>query len=228
MGPFFSAPGSGSPSPVEVAPAGLCRVVASILLGPRQWLPVPCGGCPLWPLSRCRLHSSRPQAVAPRPLWRLPTPASVASSPPFFTAPGSGSPSPVEVAHAGLCRVVASILHSPRQWLPDPCGGCPRRPLLRRRLHLLGPRQWLPVPCGGCPRRPLSRRRLHSSRPQAVAPRPLWRLPPPASVASLPPFFTAPGSGSPSPVEVAPAGLCRVVASILHGPRQWLPVPCGG
>jgi len=25
----FSAPGSGSPSPVEVAPAGLCRVVAT-------------------------------------------------------------------------------------------------------------------------------------------------------------------------------------------------------
>merc|ERR1711884_786670 len=199
MGPFFSAPGSGSPSPVEVAPAGLCRVVASILLGPRQWLPVPCGGCPLWPLSRCRLHSSRPQAVAPRPLWRLPPPASVASSPPFFTAPGSGSPSPVEVAHAGLCRVVASVLH--------------------------GPRQWLPVPCGGCPRRPLSRRRLHSSRPQTVAPRPLWRLPPSASVASSPPFFLAPGSGSPSPVEVAPAGLCRVVASILHGHRQWAPSP---
>merc|ERR1711884_554197 len=145
----FSAPGSGSPSPVEVAPAGLCPV-ASCFLGPRQWLPVPCGGCPRQPLSR-RLHSSRPQAVAPRPLWRVPPPASVASSPPFFTAPGSGSPSPVEVAPAGLCRVVASILH--------------------------GPRQWLPVPCGGCPRRPLSRRRTNSSRPQAVAPRPLWRLP---------------------------------------------------
>ena len=66
-------------------------------------------------------------------------------------------------------------------------------------------------------RRPLS---PQSSRPQAVAPRPLWSLPPPASVASSPPFFTAPGSGSPSPVEVAPAGLCRVVASILLGPRQ--------
>ena len=35
-------------------------------------------------------------------------------------------------------------------------GGCPRRPLSRRRLRLLGPRQWLPAPCGGCPRRPLS------------------------------------------------------------------------
>ena len=41
-----------------------------------------------------------------------------------------------------------------------PCGSCPRRPLSRRRLRLLGPRQWLPVPCGGCPRRPWSRRRL--------------------------------------------------------------------
>ena len=66
--------------------------------------------------------------MAPRPLWRLPPPASVASPPPFFTAPGSGSPSPVEVAPAGLCRVVASILHGPRQWLPVPCGGCPLRP----------------------------------------------------------------------------------------------------
>ena len=45
---------------MEVAPAGLCRVVASILLGPRQWLPVTCGGCPRRPLSRRRLHSSRP------------------------------------------------------------------------------------------------------------------------------------------------------------------------
>ena len=81
---LFSAPGSGSPSPVRVAPAGLCRVV-----------------CVFSP-------SSRPQAVASRPLWRFPPPASVASSPP-------------------------------------------------------------------------------SSRPQAVAPRPLWRLPPPAYVASSPP-----------------------------------------
>ena len=31
---FFSAPGSGSPSPVEVAPAGLCRVVASFFSAP--------------------------------------------------------------------------------------------------------------------------------------------------------------------------------------------------
>merc|ERR1711884_241256 len=151
---------------------------------------LPCGGSPRRPLSR-RLLSSRPQAVAPRPLWRLPPPASVASSL-VFTAPGSGSPSPMEVAPAGLCRVV-SCLH--------------------------GPRQWLPVPCGGCPRRPLSRRLL-SSQPQAVAPRPLWRLPPPASVAS-PLVFTAPGSGSTSPVEVAPACLYRVVvSSILLGPRQ--------
>merc|ERR1711884_66097 len=137
---FFSAPGSGSPAPVEVAPAGLCRVVEPILHGPRQWLPGPCGGCPRRPLSRRRTNSSRPQAVAPRPLWRLPPPASVASSNQFFTAPGSGSPAPVEVAPAGLCRVVEPILHGPRQWLPVPCGGCPRRPLSRRRLLLLGPR----------------------------------------------------------------------------------------
>ena len=48
-------------------------------------------------------------------------------------------------------------------------GVCPRRPLSRRRLRLLGPRQWLPVPCGGCPRRPLSRRRLRLLGPR-VAP----------------------------------------------------------
>ena len=54
------------------------------------------------------------------------------------------------------------LLLGPGQWLPVPCGGCPRRPLSRRRLLLLGPRQWLPVPCGGCPRRPLSRRLLFS------------------------------------------------------------------
>ena len=73
------------PSPKELAPAGLCRVA-----------------------SVCSPFS-RPQAVAPRPLWT------------------------VEVAPAGLCRV-ASCLHGPRQWLPVPCGGCPRRPLSRRLL----------------------------------------------------------------------------------------------
>ena len=57
------------------------------------------------------------------------------------------------------------LLLGPRQWLPVPCGGCPRRPLSRRRLLLLSPRQWLPVPCGGCPRRPLSRR-LHRFCPR--------------------------------------------------------------
>ena len=35
---FFSAPGSGSPSPVEVAPAGLCRVVASLFSAPGSGL----------------------------------------------------------------------------------------------------------------------------------------------------------------------------------------------
>ena len=58
----------------------------------------------------------------------------------------------------------------------------------------------------------------------AVAPRPLWRLPPPAFVAS-PLVFTAPGSGSPSPVEVAPAGLCRVVASVFSAPGSGSPSP---
>ena len=83
----------------------------------------------------------RPQAVAPRPLWRLPPPASVASSPPFFSAPGSGSPSPVEVAPAGLCRVVASFFFTaPGSGFPAfvasprPClgflGGGPARPLV--------------------------------------------------------------------------------------------------
>ena len=37
---FFSAPGSGSPSPVEVAPAGLCRV-ASVFSRPLGRLPPP-------------------------------------------------------------------------------------------------------------------------------------------------------------------------------------------
>ena len=35
----FSAPGSGSPSPVEVAPAGLCRVVASVFSAPGSGSP---------------------------------------------------------------------------------------------------------------------------------------------------------------------------------------------
>ena len=37
----FSAPGSGSPSPVEVAPAGLCRVVASFFSAPGIGSPSP-------------------------------------------------------------------------------------------------------------------------------------------------------------------------------------------
>ena len=52
---------------------------------------------------------------------------------------------------------------------------------------------------GGCPFRPLS---PPSSRPQAVAPRPLWRLPPPAFVASSPP--------SSRPQAVAPRPLWRL------------------
>ena len=52
------------------------------------------------------------------------------------------------------------ILDEAAKLLPVPNGGCPRRPMSRPRLLLLGPRQWLPVPCGGCPRRPMSRRRL--------------------------------------------------------------------
>ena len=63
------------------------------------------------------------------------------------------------------------------------------------------------------------------SRSGYPSPRPLWRLPPPASVASSPPFFSAPGSGSPSPVEVAPAGLCRVVASFFSAPGSGSPSP---
>ena len=109
--------------------------------------------------------SSRPQAVAPRPLWRLPPPAYVASSPSSL------------------------LLLGPRQWLPGPCGGCPRRPF-SRRLRLLS---FFSAPGSGSP------------SPMEVAPAGLCRV-----VAS---FFSAPGSGSPSPVEVAPAGLCRVVAS---------------
>ena len=96
-----------------------------------------------------------------------------------------------------LTKVTRKFLLAIRAYLPRPLGklprpdlipssapdfeSCPRRPMSRRRLLLLGPRQWLPVPCGGCPRRPLPPRRLL--------------------------FFSAPGSGSPSPVEVAPAGL---------------------
>ena len=130
---FFSAPGSGSPSPVEVAPAGLCRVVASFFSAPGSGSP-------------------SPVEVAPAGLCRA-----VAS---FFSAPGSVSPSPVEVAPAGLCRVASSCLHGPRQWFPVPCGGCPRRPLSRR---ILSSRPH-PRPClgllGGCSR---PRRCLDSS-----------------------------------------------------------------
>merc|ERR1712024_200446 len=95
------------------------------------------------------------------------------------------------------------LLLGPRQWLPDPCGGCPRRPLSRPRLLLLGPRQWLPIPCGGCPRRPQSRRRLLLLGPRQWLPVPCGGCPAGLCrvVAS---FFSYPGSGSPSPVEVAP------------------------
>ena len=108
----------------------------------------------------------------------------------------------------------------PRQWLPVPCGGCPRRPLSHRLCLLsvfsaVGPRQWFPVPCGGCPHRPLSPRRLlllgsrqwlpdpcggcprrpmsrrcHHSS-RPQAPRPLWRLASPAYVSSA--SFFRPG-----------------------------------
>ena len=60
--------------------------------------------------------SSRPQAVAPRPLWRLPPPAFVASSP-----------------SSSRLQAVA----------PVPCGGCPRRPL---SLALTRPFEKLPMP----------------------------------------------------------------------------------
>ena len=47
-----------------------------------------------------------------------------------------------------------------------------------------------------------------------VAPRSLWRLPPPASVASS--FvFTVLSSIIPTPVKTAPASLCRVVSCLL-------------
>ena len=88
----------------------------------------------------------RPQAVAPRPLWRLPPPASVASSPPFFSAPGSGSPSPVEVAPAGLGRVVASFFFSatgsgsPSPVEVAPAGLCRVASVSRQWLPVLRPR----------------------------------------------------------------------------------------
>ena len=98
------------------------------LLGPRQWLRVPCGGCPRRPLSRRRLRLLGPRQWLPVPCGGCP--------------------------RRPLSRRRLLLL-GPRQWLPVPCGGCPRRPLSRRRLRLLGPRQWLPVPCGGCPYRPI-------------------------------------------------------------------------
>merc|ERR1712077_171021 len=108
------------------------------LIGSRQWLPVPCGGCPRRPLSRrLRLLS-------------------------VFSAPGSGSPSPVEVTPAGLCRVASVFSPSsrPQAVAPRPLWRLPPPAFVASppsSLRLLGPRQWLPVPCGGCPRRPLSR-----------------------------------------------------------------------
>ena len=85
---------------VKVNPAGLWRPL--LLLDPGQWLSV------LWrlaPPATTSPSSSRPRAmpfglvkVASAGLRRV-----VAS---VFSAPGSGSPSPVEVAPAGLCRVV--------------------------------------------------------------------------------------------------------------------------
>ena len=114
-----------------------------------------------------------------------------------------------ECAPADLCR---HRLLGTRQWLPVPCGGCPRRPLSRRRLRLLGPRQWLPIPCGGCPRRPMSRRRLLLLGPRQWLPVPCGGCPRrPMSRRRL--LLLGPRQWLPSPVEVAPAGLCRVVAS---------------
>ena len=54
-----------------------------------------------------------------------------------------------------------------------------------------------------------------SSRPQAVAPRPLWRLPPPAFVASL--QSSRPQALTRILREFAPAGLC---CPHLLGPRH--------
>ena len=57
-----------------------------------------------------------------------------------------------------------------------------------------------------------------SSRPQAVAPRPLWRLPPPASVAPSPPSFR--------PQAVAPRPLWRLPppAFVASSPSYVVPV----
>ena len=102
-----------TPSPVVVAPAGLCRVVASVFLAPGSGSP-------------------SPVEVAPAGLCRV-----VAS---VFSAPGSGSPSPVEVAPAGLCRVVASVFLAPGSGSPSPVEVAPAG--ICRVVLLLGPRQW--------------------------------------------------------------------------------------
>ena len=54
----------------NVAPSGLCRRL--LLLGPRQWLPVPCGGCPRRPLSRRRLRLLGPRQWLPVPCGGCP------------------------------------------------------------------------------------------------------------------------------------------------------------
>ena len=59
--------------------------------------------------------SSRPRAVAPRPLWRLPPPALVASSPPS-SRPQAVAPRPLWRLPPPALALVASSPSSPRHW----------------------------------------------------------------------------------------------------------------
>ena len=95
-------------------------------LRPRQWLPVLDLASASWEVAPAALDSSSSAqgrglcrvvsvftapVVAPRSLWRLPPPASVASS--FvFTVLSSIIPTPVKTAPASLCRVVSCLLFS--------------------------------------------------------------------------------------------------------------------
>ena len=103
---------------------------------------------------------------------------------------------------SGLCRPLCLL--NPGQWLSNLVRGCPHRPLSSSPSSR--PQAVALRPCEKLPRRPMSS--PPSSRPHAVALRPCERLPPSAYVVAS--VFSAPGSGYPSQVEVAPAGLCRL------------------
>ena len=80
------------------------------LLRPRQWLPVPCRGCPCRPLSR-RLRLLGPRQGLPvldlaSASWKV-APAGLCRVASVFSAPGRSTYFPVEVAPASLYRVAS-------------------------------------------------------------------------------------------------------------------------